>query len=221
MKKIKRRSILANFLLLCVSLLLFSNCAGQTNEPTHATFVQICHSDALDDAVCDTIQSASSEKDTQAFQVLYTPEEDVAIRNPSNIESPYWQFTPEFVFESTPEAAMERALQAIQKNNADEFCTDFENPVKCAKIFAQNTSLLHEVYVHKPKSSSMIWSSSWVFIQVDNRVVDKKVRPLVSTDIGPLTFIFSPTEKNDLKSWKLTDMCTTFPEHFPDFTPCK
>ena len=211
----KHPSILTDLLILlaivCTST-VFMGCAGHTTEPNHATFVQTCHADALDDAICEAIAAAPKEEDDPpCFQMITTPEEDIAILNTSMPESPAWQFTPEFVFEYAADAALDRTLYAIRTEDADAFCLGFKDLEQCKQHFTQNLDILQEAYLHKPITSAEYQSQTG-----DSNYQDFRF----TKTIGPIKFTFADVEKMNHPYWQLIDVCTNAPELSPNFNIC-
>ena len=188
------------FVALCASFL--PACAGQKREPTHAFFAKICHGDRQDDAVCETVASHDdAPSDTAAYQWFTTSDGDLAIL-PAHGTS--WKFTPEFVFENTPDAALERALDAVRTNDADRFCPDFREPSHCVDQFKKNASYLHEAYLQQPHPIPWIRQGDAYTVTIED-----------------LLFVFMPDDAHTQKTWHLVSLCTSNPALVPDFDPCK
>ena len=180
------------------SAIFLAACVHHSPEITNASFIDTCQAVATPD-VCGQIETTPS--DDMAFQYFETPEHDIAIRR-SNAD--HWTFTPDFVFENTPDAALERALQAIKMNDADTFCSGFDAPQACVRLFYQNQNVLHETYV-QPKSVSL-WT---------------KTRDNYYVTLAHITFIFAPDTATSSSKWRLVSLCTFSDGQFPDFAPCK
>lgn len=187
----------APFVHFALSATLFFACTAHSSEITNASFIHTCQAEASPDA-CEQIDATPS--DAQAFQWFETPEHDIAIRRG---HADQWSFTPGFVFENTPDAALERALQAIKTNDADAFCSDFDAPQTCVRLFHNHQDNLHEAYVQPARVPQ--WT---------------KTRDNYYVTLAHITFIFAPKTATSSK-WRLVSLCAFPDAQLPDFAPCK
>ncbi len=170
---------------------LVTGCASNKENTPQSIVATYAHQ-ASDDTPETTYLKRTSQK-----PVVETIEvgQEIAMRVNDN-----WTFSPSFILETTPDAALTTLEEAILRNDAAAFCNGITNFDACQRIFREHTRFFSDAY--QAETGSRIWHQTSLGL---------------STTLARITFFF----ERQADSWQLTAFCAVNTDDMSTFPKCK